>query len=305
VTHNSLVSIVLPTLNRAHYLPVSVDSVLEQTYENWELIIVDDGSDDETPEVIAHYTALDTRIKGIRHTENRTLPVALNTGFNASEGDYLTWTSDDDIFRPHAFATFVNYLNANLDVDLVYSNYRLIDADDNDIGIALVAPPNHLLYKSAVGKSFMYRRKVHEALNGYDETLFLVEDYDFWLRASQQFRLKRIKEDVYFYRRHAKSLTDTKRPTVLDLRDKLIRKHMHNMPWATKHDFALSHLHLAEVSRELGRKGQARKDWWQALRYAPDVVLRREIRRLGKRIIGNNQARQIATLYRRLSGKKL
>ena len=89
---NPLVSIVLPTHNGARYLEQAVQSCLDQTYRNWELIIVDDASTDETPALIARLVAADSRIRSIRNEVNQKLPGALNTGFAQARGEYLTWT---------------------------------------------------------------------------------------------------------------------------------------------------------------------------------------------------------------------
>ena len=93
MTSNPLVSIVLPVYNGERYLAQAIDSCLAQTYENLEIIIVDDGSRDRSVEIVRGYA--DRRIKLICHVRNRKLPAALNTGFRHSSGAYLTWTSHE------------------------------------------------------------------------------------------------------------------------------------------------------------------------------------------------------------------
>src|SRR5713226_9118464 len=105
-----LVSIVLPTYNRRDYLEQAIQSCLVQTYTHWELIIVDDASADATPGTIAMHLESDGRIHAVRHPTNRGLPSALNTGFSMAHGDYLTWISDDCIYRPNALAEMVDCL---------------------------------------------------------------------------------------------------------------------------------------------------------------------------------------------------
>src|SRR5436190_21740360 len=97
-TSNPKVSIVLPTYNRAKYLKLSIDSCLIQTFKDFELIIVDDCSKDETPQTIKSYT--DPRIRYHRNESNQRLPRSLNIGFSLAKGEYLTWTSDDNFFLP-------------------------------------------------------------------------------------------------------------------------------------------------------------------------------------------------------------
>src|SRR6516162_6752271 len=97
-----LISIVLPTFNGARYLREAIESCLHQSYPNWELILVDDASTDETPSIIADYLARDRRVTSLRNPVNRKLPGSLNAGFAQARGELLTWTSDDNCYRPHA-----------------------------------------------------------------------------------------------------------------------------------------------------------------------------------------------------------
>src|SRR3990170_3452478 len=102
------VSIVLPTYNGEKYIRQSIDSCLNQTHENIELIIVDDCSIDNTPEIIKSYK--DSRVKSLRHDQNKFLPHALNTGFSNATGEYLTWTSDDNYYAKEAIEKMVSFL---------------------------------------------------------------------------------------------------------------------------------------------------------------------------------------------------
>ena len=95
-----LVSIVLPTYNRAHLLGHAIRSVLAQMYRNLELIVVDDNSKDDTPSVVRSFD--DARIRCVRNDPNLKLPAALNRGFSLARGELLTWTSDDNLYAPAA-----------------------------------------------------------------------------------------------------------------------------------------------------------------------------------------------------------
>src|SRR6266508_190816 len=114
------VSIVLPTYNGSRYLEESIDSCLKQTFEDIELIIVDDCSTDDTPQIVARYR--DPRLRVIRHETNRKLPAALNTGFAASKGTYLTWTSDDNRYAPNAIEVMMQALETSPEIGLVYAS---------------------------------------------------------------------------------------------------------------------------------------------------------------------------------------
>jgi len=98
------VSAVLPTRNGSRYIDRAIESVVEQTFADWELIVVDDASTDDTAAKIDAWARRDERIRSVHLEENRKLPGALNEGFRLAKGDYLTWTSDDNWYAPEAFA---------------------------------------------------------------------------------------------------------------------------------------------------------------------------------------------------------
>ncbi len=278
------VSIVLPTYNGASFLTESIQSCLDQTYTDWELIAVDDASSDDTPQILGRFAARDPRIHIIRHDQNKRLPGALNTGFRAARGDYLTWTSDDNLYRPHALQTLVEFLDAHPDTDVVYADYSLIDAQGQVIKQETVADPRALVYKSVVRACFLYRRAVHEALGGYAEDLFLAEDYDFWLRASAQFTLTPLHRDLYLYRAHGSSLTDQYRPQVMIAREQTIVRNLPHLRWADRSDRARAYLHLAELAMLRNSRRDARSYYLRALAQHPVIALRRNVRHLLDRV---------------------
>ena len=109
------VSIVLPVYNGEKYLRESLDSILTQTFSDWELIIVNDCSTDGTQNIIEEYVSKDSRIRTIKNSINQKLPESLNIGFRISTGEYLTWTSDDNMYRPEALEVMTNYLDREKD----------------------------------------------------------------------------------------------------------------------------------------------------------------------------------------------
>lgn len=202
------VSIVLPTYNGSGYLRSAIDSCLKQTHQNIELIIVDDGSTDGTPDIIKSYK--DKRIRYIRHPENRGLPHALNTGFEHAAGAYFTWTSDDNLYAENAIEKMLAFLIDN-QLEFVYCDFYTFENDDLQNRQIKRCPDNPALEKQDdIGACFLYSRKVKEAVGAYDPKFELVEDYDYWIRVSQKFRMGHLYEPVYFYRTHMESLTSHK-----------------------------------------------------------------------------------------------
>ena len=217
MSKDTLITIVLPVYNGSRYLSESIQSCVNQTYENWELIIVDDASTDDTPEIISSWLERDSRIKAIRNVNNLKLPGSLNAGFALASGDYFTWTSDDNRYLPEALSVMEKYLNQNIAVDVVYSSVWIIDENGKRLREAYAEKENNLLKRNCVGGSFLYRKEIDGSLKGYDKELFLLEDYDFWLRAyAAEFSFSALNDLLYEYREHGGSLTAQKQKQIID-----------------------------------------------------------------------------------------
>lgn len=202
------VSIVLPTYNGTKYIRQSIDSCLNQTYKNIELIIVDDGSTDGTPEIIKSYK--DERIKYLRHEKNKGLPHALNTGFARAIGEYLTWTSDDNYYTKEAIEKMVFFLR-DKNCSFVYCDfYRIKDNNSSNRNIVKLPDFIGLEKDNHIGPCFLYSKKVKETVGRYDPDAELAEDYDYWIRVSKKFSMHHFNEPLYFYRQHRESLNISK-----------------------------------------------------------------------------------------------
>ncbi len=270
-----LVSIVLPVYNGARYLAESLASVIAQTYPHWELICVDDCSTDETPAILADWAARDSRIHVIRHTSNKRLPGALNTGFAAAHGELLTWTSDDNHYRPRALAVFVQQLTSEPTTDFVYSDYALLDEDGQSTGVVSAPPPDELMADKGALPCFLYRRGVYQRVGDYATDLFLAEDYDYWLRViAAGCQLRPVHETLYEYRRHARSLTDAYSGKTFAVAEKAL---LRNMPALVSHSPQLRgaiYLQLASFASWRGQRGRAALYALRGLRYSPGQLAR-------------------------------
>ena len=211
-----IVSIVLPTYNGAKYIRTSIESCLKQTFTNFELLIVNDCSTDNTLTIINEYAATDERVIVINNEFNKKLPLSLNAGFEKANGQYFTWTSDDNYYAPDALTKMVETLQANPQVDLVYSDYHLIDDDGKGKGIRKMGNINESFNKwFGAGACFLYKKEIHAANNGYNPAAFLIEDYDFFVRAFMKFNFYYLSTpDLYYYREHESSLTSKQNHTI-------------------------------------------------------------------------------------------
>ena len=166
------------------------------------------------------------KIKIINHKKNRGLPQALNTGFLLAKGEFLTWTSADNIMLPQHIERHVHYLQEHPDIAMVYSDYIAIDDAGNPLIDPSFRPHNkeswdspvirlprsteqlNIVKDNFIGPCFMYRAWVAKVIGAYDELLMGAEDYDYWMRINGLFKLAHLGTDeiLYKYRVHANTL---------------------------------------------------------------------------------------------------
>ena len=222
-TEKGLISVILPVYNCEKYIEESINSVLSQTYTNLELIIVDDGSTDESGKIADSFIKKDKRVSVI-HQKNMKLPTALNNGFAAAKGEFLTWTSADNRMMGSCLEILSTELTRNRKYDMVFGNMRIID-ENGDIkkghgwyefpllcGNVILPDSTDLLNTHAnntIGAAFLYRAGAASLLNGYSEYKFTLEDYDYFMRMNSLLNIKHIvyKNPIYEYRMHTDSLT--------------------------------------------------------------------------------------------------
>ncbi len=299
-----LVSIVLPTHNGSRYLREAVQSCLCQTYPHWELIIVDDASTDETPELIAECVKTDSRIRSVRHTVNKKLPGALNTGFSLAKGQYLTWTSDDNRYRPNALAELVSFLENRPHTAFVYADYSEIDERGEVTRYVTVGDPVVLAAHDCVGACFLYRRCVLDKVGDYSEHLYLSEDFDYWLRVSVYFKLEPYHKDLYLYRLHGQSLTKLKTLGIQIATEQALEENLCRLPWLNSRRKANGYLLLASNALGRGDKASARRRLLIGVRRCPHYVLTARLYLVLAILAGQNMLLALRKMKSVFLGKK-
>ena len=185
------VSVILPTYNRPDHVQKCIRSALEQTFIDFELVIVDDGS--ETPVM----PPPDNRIRLHRHDTNKGIACALNTGHALARGRYITWVSDDCWMDPEWLQSLVDGMDAApLDVGLVYADYF-----DEQASRAYITTHKIIKKTNHLGASFMYRRDVMEEIGDYKTELLGAEDWDYWCRINRRWGMSKVKgKPLYHYK---------------------------------------------------------------------------------------------------------
>lgn len=206
IKNPDLVSVVLPVYNGANYLKTSLESILNQSYRQLEVVIVDDGSTDSTEDIIENYRKSDSRIIYIKNKKNLGLPKSLNIGIKSSKGQYITWTSHDNIYDLSAISIMVTALERN-QVDFVYCDCEVIDEFGRSVGLLKTKPAEHLIFGNVIFHCWLHKKKLHDQIGFYDENLVLIEDYDFMLRIAKEKKMINIDKVLYKHRFHNASLT--------------------------------------------------------------------------------------------------
>lgn len=198
------ISIILPTYNRAAYLNRCIDSVISQSFPDWELIIVDDGSSDPTLEIVDPYLTQFPHIRYMKH-RNRQMGLSRNAGIQASFGQYITFIDSDDQYKPEHLESRLTYLKNHPDVDLISGGFE----SSEEIWFTDFVHPEQKIYmrECALGPTFFGKRHVFFELKGFNDLRF-GEDPDFWMRAEQVFHVQKITQpETYIYTRAPDSIS--------------------------------------------------------------------------------------------------
>ncbi len=207
------VSIIIPCYNVQEYIAQCLDSVLTQTHTNLEIIVVDDGSTDNTYTILEEYAQKDTRIRVIRK-ENRGLAAARNTGIEAATGEYLVLLDSDDVMLPEKIAQQLLWMDQHPTYELVYSGlYHFWDHTSKIYRLA-IAPLTRDIYQGLLRgncinpNTVCIKRSVYERIGGFDEALRSAEDWEYWLRAAKNGIVIGYQPDILtLYRMRSNSLS--------------------------------------------------------------------------------------------------
>lgn len=203
------VSVVIPTYNRADYLQEAIDSVLAQAYTDYEIIVLDDGSTDNTKEALAHYK---DKIKYF-YQENRGPTAAKNSGMQKARGEYIAFLDDDDLWLPEKLAKQVEALDNNQKLAFVCSGSYVIDSSGQRIDEWKKVTQNQETFSNLYEANFVFtltvmiRRKCLAATGLFDENLSIVQDYDLWLRLAKRYPFAYIALPLAQYRKHDSNVT--------------------------------------------------------------------------------------------------
>jgi glycosyltransferase involved in cell wall biosynthesis len=235
--------VIVPTYNYGCFIGETLECLRAQTYVNWECIVVDDGSTDDTAERVSRFMEQDARFKFLRQ-ENARQAAAKNNGLQNSAGEYIQFLDADDLIEPQKFEQQVEYLEAHPEVDIVYGSMRYFKTEVPDERLYWVWGENKPWMPETSGSgrevltalvrqnimvinSPMIRRRVVDAVGLFDNKLPPAEDWDYWLRcaaAGMRFEFKDLPGTLALVRWHSSSSSQDRRRmyvSMLSIRDKV------------------------------------------------------------------------------------
>ena len=261
------VSVVIATYNYGCYLSGAIDSALGQTFEDLEVVVVDDGSTDDTPQVIEPYLS-DPRVRYHR-TENQGQPAAKNTGISLARGRLVAFLDADDLWLPEKLELQVALFEADAGLGVAYT--RRLQMDANGRRLEYEQPQLHrgnVLPKMfednfVCFSSSMVRHDVFDAVGTFDERIPLAIDYDLWLRVARTFRFDYVDRPLVEYRTGHANLSqrgEERLFVALGIMDRFLAEHGGRdlLPAALiRRAYAETHLHIGQVKR--------RRNWFSAV----------------------------------------
>lgn len=267
-----LISVIMPTYNRAKMVGQAIDAVMAQTYQNWELILVNDGSLDNTREVIDGYAARDARIRCV-HKQNEGIPDTVNRGFNEVRGAYVTWTSDDNLYHPGALAAMKDYLDAHPETGMVWTDVRDVDEHGQVLRPHVnTGGAKELESYCGIRGCLLLRTEVWATTGKWHKHWVRCHDYDFYLRVMRRYPVAQLPEVWYDYRCHDESMSGNH--LAHSIEEAALMEH-HARSRAEVHFFWARN--LARIGKWLEKRNQPWRGLWYRLR-----ACRHEPRRVGE-----------------------
>ncbi|AYA37189.1 glycosyltransferase family 2 protein [Hymenobacter oligotrophus] len=280
-------SIVVPCYNRADILPKVVQAILRQDYQDFELILVDDGSRDTTLAVMHELAATDPRIRPFGKT-NGERGAARNFGARQAGGQYINFFDSDDEMYPNHLRVVKDYLDANGPVELVHTGYEILDEHDRlvqEVCDFRASTNEALIHNNFLACNTVFVRRDVALNNPFveDRALASAEDWELWLRLASKYRFHSIPAKTFCLREHEGRSLNTIAPDAVKARDELFAQLMRNNPAfrqrypqhvqyfvANRYTFITLILALAK-----NRKKETLRYLWKALQADPTVLWRR------------------------------
>lgn len=250
-----LVTVIIPSYQHAKYVCAAVQSVLAQTHQQLQVIVIDDGSRDESPQLLKQFEP-DVRVKLVLNS-NQGVCRTLNQGIELASGDYIAFLASDDLYAPNKIEKQLEVFSRDSETGMVYSQARSFGEEDKVFPRRVISGHifDNLMHSNFIpGSSVMISRKVIEEVGSFDVSL-KVEDWDYWLRVAKKWKVAGIAEPLISYRVHGQNTTSpAKALAYTESVIQIVRKHSEKDPSAQIRDIAYRACARYASSREIGVK---------------------------------------------------
>lgn len=211
------ISIILPVFNRKNKIKRAIKSALNQSFKNWELLIIDDGSTDDLEKYIFPLLKKYNNFKYLRHS-NRGTALSLNSGINLAEGKFITFLDSDDEYEKKHLEHRINYFRKKKHTDIIHSNCKFVGKEE-DMYVPDARNTKKLIHLKdcIIGATFFGKSEIFKALNGFKNTYSY--DSEFHKRAKRKFKVDKIDCPTYIYYRDSKDSVLTKMKNKINKQD--------------------------------------------------------------------------------------
>ena len=246
--NNPLVTVYITNYNYGVFISQAIESVSGQTFKDFELIIIDDGSTDESKEIIKHYEGLPF-VKTV-FQKNKGLNASNNVAMNMARGKYIMRLDADDFLAPSALGIMSAVLEAEPDTALVFPDFYYVDINGKITGeecrhnfdreVTLFDLPAH-------GACTMIRLNILKKIGGYNENIKCQDGYDLWIKLATKYKVSNINKPLFYYRKHGKSITSNEE-RILIARKKIKEQYAHNLNFETPKCFCVIPVRVREIN---------------------------------------------------------
>lgn len=274
------VSVIIPTYNYAKYLPETIDSVLRQTYQDLEIIVIDDGSTDNTKEIIQRYIRSSDKIKYILQ-ENKGPAAARNRGIKEAKGEYIAFLDSDDIWVTEKLDIQASYLEQNKDIFFLYAKADVLNEHGKKIGIKPESNQHHEFKKLIFEWGYfptatvMIRKECFDKVGFFSEDLRIMEDIHLWIRISRHYKMHGMDQILGIYHRHSNNVTLNKElvyKSTAMVYEKILAEFPNDVPRKKlRQRIAQYYYQLGKYYFDLQRYPDATRHVWHAIKTYPFV----------------------------------
>ena len=274
-----LVSVIMPSFNHEEFISESIQSVLNQTLSDFELLIIDDASTDRSKKTIHSYAEKDRRIRTLFHEENKGIARTYNDGLDRAKGSYVATTASDDVWAENKLEKEIEVLQRNED-RVIWSEALVIDHQGNSTGKLFTQMKNasrrkktgHILEELLKGNhinDITFKRENLKDIR-FDEELKYLNDYKFYIDMAAKYEFYCIPEPLMMYRIHHGNTSESDKENwqkdILKLGDSVIRKYHNRISNKSK---ARIYLNMAHANSKLGNKAESKKCLVRAIKHYP------------------------------------